>query len=268
MANVADPNTKPPLGIGSILSQSMSILFGRFLLFFAIAFAVQLVALLLNRLFVPTAALLDPETAVSAAFAVGPIVSGLLALVASSVTTGIIVLGAYDAWLGNPSRPGAYLGAALAAIVPLVVLSIVVNVVAGLGLVLLILPGLYVLSMWSVVTPAIVAEGAGFGALGRSLQLTSGYRWSIVGLLVVLFVIIIAIQFVVSAALGAAFGVSALAPTADQFATLTSLPYQLAAALPGALMAAFAAVLTAVLYARLKEIKEGVGYEDLGTVFE
>ena len=268
MTNVTDPNLKPPLGIGSILSQSTSILFSRFLLFFAIALAVQLVALLLNKLFVPTADLLNPETALTAAFTVAPLVTGLVSLVASSVTTGIIVLGAYDAWLGNPSRPAAYFGAALAAIVPLVLLSILVNVVGVLGLLLLVLPGLYVLSMWSVVTPAIVAESAGFGALGRSMQLTSGYRWSIIGLLIILFAIIIGVSLVVQQALGLAFGISALAPTPEQFATLTSLPYQLASALPGALVSAFAAVLTAVLYARLKEIKEGVGYEDLGTVFE
>ena len=268
MSDVQDPALRPPLGIGSILSQSFSILFRRFLTFFVIALVVQLVVLLINRLFVPTAALMDPETAAGAFTAVGTVVGTLLSLVASSVTTGIIVLAAYDAWLGNPSRPGAYVGAALAAIVPLVLLSILVNVLFVLGLALLILPGLYIASMWSVVTPAVVAEGAGFGALGRSMQLTKGYRWAIIGLLVVMFAIVLGGSLLSSAVLGAVFGVNAFAPAPEMIPTLVSLPYQLVNLLFGAVLVAFTGVLTAVLYARLKEIKEGVGYEDLGAVFE
>ena len=267
MASIGSSDLEPSLGIGRILSQSFSILFRRFVLFFAISFVVQLAVLLIVRLIVPTPDIANPAD-LSAFSSIGTFVGILLGLVATSVTTGIIVVAAYDAWLGNPSRPGAYIGAALAAIVPLVVLSIVTNIGFVLGFMLFVLPGLYLAAMWSCVTPAIVAEGMGFASLGRSAELTRNYRWSIIGLLIVVGLIVIGISLVLQAAVGSLMGVNALVPGPEQMAVATSLPYQLLNAAVGALTAAFMAIVTAVLFARLKEIKEGVGYEDLGSVFD
>ena len=262
----ADP--KPPLGVGRILSQSFSILFRRFLLFFAIAFAVQLVTLVIVRFLFPTPELVTDPNDIFAVFGPSAILGILLGLVATSLTTGILVLAAYDAWLGNPSRPGAYVGAALAVIVPLIVLAVITNVAIGIGFVLLIVPGLYLAALWACVTPAIVAEGAGFGALGRSSELTRDYRWAIVGLLVLVFLIVIGVSFVLQAIVGAVYGASTFAPGPEQLALANSWGFQILNAVVSAITTAFLAITTAVLFARLKEIKEGVGYEDLGSVFD
>ena len=47
---------------------------------------------------------------------------------------------------------------------------------------------LYFGSAFSPLVPAIVIEGAGFGAMGRAWALTSGYRWRIVGVMLVLLI--------------------------------------------------------------------------------
>jgi hypothetical protein len=52
---------------------------------------------------------------------------------------------------------------------------------AGLAFLLLIVPGLYVLARWSLVSPLILLQGAGIReALGRSWQLTEASVWSLV----------------------------------------------------------------------------------------
>ena len=260
------PDLLPSLGVGSILSQSFSVLFSRFLLFFLLAVAVQGVLLLVSLFFTPDLATFDPAAGTTdfTPFVVAGVLGLLVALVGSSLTTGMIVLGAYDAWLGNPSRAGAYVGAAFGAIVPLVLVSIITGILSGLGALLLIVPGLYVAALFSVTTPAIVAEGAGFGAMGRSAELKSGYRWSIIGLFIVVFAIVFAIGALYQVIAGTVVDTNLFVASTQQAAVAGSFWYQLVSAVVNAVTTAFIAVVTAVLFARLKEIKEGVGYEDLG----
>jgi hypothetical protein len=70
----------------------------------------------------------------------------------------------------------------------------------AIGLVLIIVPGLILLTIWSVGAPAIVVERASpIDAFGRSWGLVRGSAWSVFGTLLVVLVIVIAIQFVFAA---------------------------------------------------------------------
>lgn len=61
-----------------------------------------------------------------------------------------------------------------------------------IGLVLLIAPGLYLLSRWAVITPAIVLEKRSAGeSFTRSSELTAGNRWKVLGVVVVTLVILV-----------------------------------------------------------------------------
>jgi hypothetical protein len=54
-----------------------------------------------------------------------------------------------------------------------------------IGLVLLIVPGLFLLTIWLLIVPAIVLEGHGvFSSFGRSRELVNGYGWSVFGVIV------------------------------------------------------------------------------------
>ena len=60
----------------------------------------------------------------------------------------------------------------------------------GGGLVLLIVPGVYLLTVWAVVAPVIVVERSGvFDGLGRSRQLVRGNGWPVLGAVLVGFLI-------------------------------------------------------------------------------
>ncbi|MBL4557927.1 MAG: hypothetical protein JKP98_15080 [Rhodobacteraceae bacterium] len=111
----------------------------------------------------------------------------------------VTVLLAYDAKLGRPLRMRGYIGAALSVIVPLFLVSLLVQILIGLGILALVVPGLWLIAVFSVVVPAVVIERAGSGALARSAELTRGYRWPILGLFLIMWLIALGL----AAALGA-----------------------------------------------------------------
>jgi hypothetical protein len=75
--------------------------------------------------------------------------------------------------------------------------SILAGIAIAIGLVLLIVPGLYLITIWAVIVPAIVLEGAGvFACFGRSQQLVRGHGWQVFGTLVLVFIIMVAVGLV------------------------------------------------------------------------
>lgn len=67
----------------------------------------------------------------------------------------------------------------------------------GLGLLLLIVPGLILWTWWLVIVPVIMLEGTGvMAAFGRSRELVRGHGWSVFGVLVLTIVILIAVDVV------------------------------------------------------------------------
>jgi hypothetical protein len=84
------------------------------------------------------------------------------------------------------------LGAAFA--IPLGGVPLGVGVGLGVGVVfgsaILLAPGLYLVTRWSVAAPAVVLERpSGLGALGRSADLVWGNRWRVFGLVLLLLIL-------------------------------------------------------------------------------
>jgi hypothetical protein len=75
----------------------------------------------------------------------------------------------------------------------LIVVGVVGGIAEGIGFLLLIVPGVILVTIWAVVAPVIVIERKGFDAFGRSYELTRGSFWQVLGVIVVLVVI----QFIV-----------------------------------------------------------------------
>jgi hypothetical protein len=101
--------------------------------------------------------------------------------------------GRRDFTLGELFRaPAPVLGALILAGV-LAVLGIL------LGFVLFIVPGLLLLTWWSVVIPVVVVERPGLGAaFGRSRELVRGHGWQVFGLLIVVLVMVILLSAVLA----------------------------------------------------------------------
>src|ERR1044072_5865758 len=111
---------------------------------------------------------------------------GLLALVAVVVSLvlsvlyeGMVVQLVRDVQDGRRDNTvGELFGSVSPVLVPLIAVSLLAGIGIGIGLVLLIVPGLVLLTFWSVAAPVVVIERPGvIGALGRSVELVRGYAW-------------------------------------------------------------------------------------------
>lgn len=86
----------------------------------------------------------------------------------------------------------------------LIVAGILAALGIGLGLILLIVPGLYLLTRWVLITPVIVVEKRSAGeSFGRSSELTAGHRWTVLGVIAVTLVILLVGSAIVSGILSA-----------------------------------------------------------------
>ena len=86
----------------------------------------------------------------------------------------------------------------------LIVAGILATLGIVLGLILLIVPGLYLLTRWVLIIPVIVIEGRSAGeSFTRSTQLTAGHRWTVLGVVVVTLLIYIIAGAIVSGILSA-----------------------------------------------------------------
>lgn len=186
---------------------------------------------------------------------------GLLVLtfVGASVLQAALIHGTVSDLNGKRAGLGACLGTGLKFFLPIVALTVLSGLGVALGLVLLIVPGIMLAMAWSVVVPAEVMERTGvFGAFRRSLELTRGHRWSILGIYLVYGVI----SWVVVGGL-AATGMMSLsgAPNPSVVAGVVAAVLQSVSTLIGS---------TAVgsIYYELRTIKEGVGPEQLAAVFD
>jgi hypothetical protein len=134
-------------------------------------------------------------------------VSLILSLIASTLFTGMVVELVADVRDGRRDADVAQL---LRAAVPVLGQLILVGILAGVGIVigfvLLIVPGLILITIWSVAAPVVVLERPGaMRALGRSRELVRGSGWQVFGVLVVM-VILVGVGAAILDSLGSAAG--------------------------------------------------------------
>jgi hypothetical protein len=167
-------NLGPLLGVGILVSVSFGIVIG----------------------------LLNDEGGVLAQF-----IATVLQLVAGALYTGFVVRLVQDVRDGKrDSSVGELISGATPFLGSLIVFSVLSGLGIGIGFVLLIIPGLFLLTIWSVGAPAIVVEGkGGLEAFSRSHELVKGRGWDVFGVIVCVILIIIA-SAIVAAAIGAAVG--------------------------------------------------------------
>jgi hypothetical protein len=88
----------------------------------------------------------------------------------------------------------------------LILNGLIYGIAVACGFFLLVVPGLILITIWAVVSPAIVAEGRGVGeAFGRSRELVRGNGWNVFFTIVLTFLIVVVVSFLF-AILGAAIG--------------------------------------------------------------
>jgi hypothetical protein len=134
-------------------------------------------------------------------------VATIVGLVLNTLYTGMVVELVNDVRDGRLDQSVGGLFRSVGPVVaPLIVVSILAGIGIAIGFVLLIIPGLLLLTFWAVVAPVTVLERPGiFAAFGRSIQLVKGNAGPVFGVIVLFFVIFIAIGIAL-AAIGAGLG--------------------------------------------------------------
>ncbi|HLI40689.1 MAG TPA: hypothetical protein VKV35_03485 [Streptosporangiaceae bacterium] len=97
---------------------------------------------------------------------------------------------------------GQTVSAALPFVGAVALASILASIGIAIGFVLIIVPGLILLTFWSLIVPWIVIGGTGpLQAFSRSWRTVRGYGWSVFGTYVLVFLILIVGEIVLSAIL-------------------------------------------------------------------
>jgi hypothetical protein len=111
--------------------------------------------------------------------------------------------------------------------VPVIVVSILFGIGVAIGLVLLIIPGLILLTIWAVAIPVTVIERPGIlRAFGRSRELVKGNGWQVFGTILLVWLISIvigAIGGLIADAIGGVIGALVVAIVSALIAPVIAL---------------------------------------------
>jgi hypothetical protein len=206
--------------IGPVLTRTATVLSQHFLIFFGIGVIANVPSVLIGQSSESVAA--NP-TGQGAVFL---IVGGVLAFVLSMLSQAVMVHAAFQAMRMRPVSFGESL----------------------------IVPGLILVTMWFVSTPACVVERTGpWTSLKRSAALTKGHRWKIFGLMILLVIVSLIVAGLLQLVL-------------PQFGS--TILVLLGTLLWGALWTSYYSIAVVMTYHDLRVAKEGIDIEQIASVFD
>jgi hypothetical protein len=131
---------------------------------------------------------------------IGALIVAAAATIATYWFQGMVVEAARDILDGRRDHTvGSLVSSVTAVLGPLVVAGILAGIGITIGLVLVIVPGLFLLTIWAVIAPVIVIERArAMESFGRSRELVRGNGWNVFGTIVLGILISIGASIVVS----------------------------------------------------------------------
>jgi hypothetical protein len=137
---------------------------------------------------------------------------------------------------------------AVPVLLPLIAAGILSGIGIGVGFLLLVVPGLFLLTIWAVIAPVIVVERPGvLPAFGRSRELVRGSGWQVFGVIIVAFLIA---------------AVASIALTAIAVSIANGPIVRIVfSAIASTLTAPITALVAAVLYFRLRQLEGGRNHE-------
>jgi hypothetical protein len=172
------------------------------------------------------------------------LVAAAVSLVVSTLYAGMVVVLVDDVRDGRLDHSvGGLLGSVTPVLGALIAVSILAGIGIVIGLVLLIIPGLFLVTIWAVVAPVTVLERPGvFSAFSRSRELVKGDGWQVFGVIVMFILIFLAI--------GIVFGIIG--------AILGDVGEVVLSYAGSVITAPLVALAAAVLYFELRVLKEGI----------
>lgn len=183
---------------------------------------------------------------------VGWLVMLLLNLISLSAITEVSILRSVN----KPVSLGSVIGNAFKNALPLLIVGILVLVLDMLGLVLLIIPGIFWMLCTCVSVPAYVGQPSIgiIGAIRKSFELTRNHRWA----LLLLFLVMGILSAVIS---------GVLTRTTMSLSSVSVMPALLARGFITGLVGLLGHVLSASIYVSLREDKEKTTPDAAASVF-
>jgi hypothetical protein len=191
----------------------------------AIAFVIYLIAAIITAV-------------LALAGTIGILLGSFVAVVAAFVLQATLVKAVQDVRDGHADLSiGQTVNEALPFIAPVAGASILAGIAITIGLLLLIVPGLFLITIWAVFVPVIIIERSGaLASFGRSRELVRGHGWHVFGTLVMVYVIMLVANII----LGLIF---------------SALPHVLgeglSSVISGTLISPFLAIVVTLVYYRL-----------------
>jgi hypothetical protein len=197
----------------------------------AIAFVIYLIAAIITAL-------------LSLAGVIGSLLGTVVELVAAFLLQAALVKAVQDVRDGRVDMNlGETVRAATPYIAPVAGASILAAIAITIGLILIIVPGLILITIWAVIVPAIVIERSGaLASFGRSRELVRGHGWQVFGTLVLVFLIMIVVDIVIGIIL---------------VALPIALRNGISSVVAGTLIAPFLAAVVTLIYYRLLDAHSG-----------
>src|SRR5207244_6354034 len=129
---------------------------------------------------------------------VGAVLGSLVEIVAAFLLQATLVKAVQDVRDGRADMSiGETVRAAMPYFWAVAGASILAGIAITIGLILIIVPGLYLITIWAVIIPVIVLEQSGvMASFGRSHQLVRGRGWHVFGTLVLAWLILLAVNLV------------------------------------------------------------------------
>ncbi len=181
----------------------------------------------------------------------GALLASIVQIIAAFLVQAALVKAVQDV---RDGRADLSLGETVSAAMPYLGRVAAASILAGIGIVigfaLLVVPGLYLLTIWSLIVPAIVIGQAGvFTAFSRSFDLVRGFSWRVFGTYVLVFLILIVLNIVIALILAALPAVAR-----NGISTVVS----------GTLVAPMLALVVTLIYYRLYAAHSGGASPDAG----
>jgi hypothetical protein len=190
-------------------------------------------------------------------------VGWIVSLVCSVMMQGVATHAAVSDLQGRKATFQQCLGVAFRTLLPLIGLGILVGLGVMAGIILLIVPGIILMLMWSVAAPVLIAERKGvLASMGRSRDLSRNNR----GMILLLFVIYVVVSWVFGMVFGL-FSAGAMAASQVDFLFLQAV---ILSPIAAALLSILSAAGVAALYVELRTVKEGsgTGRQEIAAIFD
>ncbi len=237
--------------IGEVIVRSWTILSRHFLTFILLVGVAEILPLAVNLY------LQADDEAILKDWQAGLAVYGsrFLSFLLGTFAQAIVVYAAFQDLRGRQPNAAESFRQGVSRVFPVIVASLLTGLVVGVGFLLCIVPGLVALCAMAVVVPACVVEQLGpIDSMSRSADLTTGHRWPILGVGVAWVVI----TLVVAGAIGLAM----------RGASATAIPTRLAEWVWEVLSTSYTSVYAAILYHDLRAVREGIGIDEIASVFD